>query len=86
MATLDPDRTVVLSVTQARKQWFQLLGMIDETGVVALLTHRRQIKYALLPFKAAQGRGIGITKRGRPVAALVGLRDDTSLWRVMRDW
>ena len=60
--------------------------MIDETGLVVLLTHRRQLKFALLPFTAAHGRGIAITKRGRPVAALVGLKDDTSLWRAMRDW
>ena len=52
MATLDPDRTVVLSVTQARKQWFQLLGFIEDTNAVALLTHHRQLKFALLPFKA----------------------------------
>lgn len=75
-----------MSCSQARRQWFQLLGMIDETGLVVLLTYRRRLKYALLPFKAAQGRGIGITKRGRPVAVLVGLQDDTSLWRAMRDW
>jgi hypothetical protein len=86
MATLDPGRTVVLSVTQARKQWFQLLGMIDETGLVVLLTHHRQLKFALLPFNAANGHGIAITKHGRPVAALVSLREDTSLWRAMRDW
>jgi hypothetical protein len=86
MITFKPSHTITLSVSQARRQWFQLLGTIEETGSVALLTHRKQLKYALLPFKAAQGRGIAITKRGRPVAALIGLKDDTSLWRVMRNW
>jgi hypothetical protein len=73
MITIRSGRTVMMSVSQARKQWFQLLGMIDETGVVALLTHRGRLKFALVPFEAAQGTGIGIRKRGRPVAALVRL-------------
>ena len=81
MITLTPSQTITLSVSQARRQWFQLLSMIDETGAVALLASRRKLKFALLPFKTAHGRGIAITKRGRPVAALVGLTDDTSLWR-----
>ena len=86
MITVDKSQLVRMSVSQARKQWFQLLGMIDETGLVVLLTHRRQLRYALVPFTVAQGRGISITKRGRPVAALVGLKDDTRLWRAMRNW
>jgi hypothetical protein len=86
MLTLAKEYTVTMSCSQARQQWFLLLGMIDETGLVVFLTRRRQLKYALLPFRAAHGRGIAITKRGRPVAALVGLKDDTSLWRAMRDW
>ena len=73
MITLRTEHTVMMSCSQARKQWFQLLGMIDETGVVALLTHRRQLKFALVPFEAARGAGIGIKKRGRAVAALVRL-------------
>jgi hypothetical protein len=62
-----------MSCSQARKQWFQLLGMIDETGLVVLLTHRSRLKFALVPFEAARGSGIGITKRGRALAALVRL-------------
>jgi antitoxin (DNA-binding transcriptional repressor) of toxin-antitoxin stability system len=63
----------MMSVSQARKQWFQLLGIIDETGMVALLTHRGRLTFALVPFEAARGSGVGIRKRGRPVAALVRL-------------
>jgi hypothetical protein len=75
MITINADHTVMMSVSQARKQWFQLLGMIDETGVVALLTHRGRLKFALVPFEAAQGAGIGIKKRSRaqPIAAFVRL-------------
>jgi hypothetical protein len=86
MLTLDAARTITISCSQARRQWFQLLGLIEETGAVVLLTRRKQLKYALLPFAAARGQGIGISKRGRPVASLVGLKADTSLWRAMRDW
>ena len=71
------EHTITMSASQARRQWFQLLGMIDETGVVALLTHRGRLKFALVPFEAARGAGIGIRKRGRPVAALVRLTEDT---------
>ena len=67
----------MMSVSQARKQWFQLLGMVDESGLVALLTHRGRLTFALIPFEAAQGAGIGIRKRGRPVAALVRLPEGT---------
>jgi antitoxin (DNA-binding transcriptional repressor) of toxin-antitoxin stability system len=73
MITVRAKHTTKMSVTQARKQWFQLLGMIEETGLVVLLTHHGQQKFALVPFQAAQGAGIGIRKRGRAVAALVRL-------------
>ena len=75
MVNITAERTIRMSVSQARKQWFQLLGMVDETGVIALLTHHRQLKFALVPFEAAHGAGIGIKKRGRaqPIAALVHL-------------
>jgi hypothetical protein len=73
MVTIKAERTVRMSCSQARKQWFQLIGMIDESGLVVLLTHRRQLKFALVPFEAARGSGIGITKHGRAVAALVRL-------------
>ena len=73
MIAIRTEHTVMMLCSQARKQWFQLLGMIEETGLVALLTHRRRLKFALVPFGAAQGTGIGIKKRGRPqpIAALV---------------
>ena len=73
MMQVKTSHTVTMSCSQARRQWSQVLGMIDETGLVALLTHRRRLKFALVPFEAARGAGIGITKRGRPVAALVRL-------------
>jgi hypothetical protein len=56
MITLASGHTITMSCSQARKQWFQLLGMIDEAGLVVLLTHRRQLRFALLPFTAALGR------------------------------
>ena len=75
MITIKAEHTTMMSVSQARRQWFQLLGMIDETGVVALLTHHGRLKFALVPFEAARGTGIAIRKRGRPqpIAALVRL-------------
>ena len=73
MMQVKTSHTVTMSCSQVRRQWSQVLGMIDETGLVALLTHRRRLKFALVPFEAARGTGIGITKRGRPVAALVRL-------------
>jgi hypothetical protein len=75
MVAIKAERTIRMSCSQARKQWFQLLGMIDETGMVVLLTHRKQLKFALVPFETAQGARIGIRKRGRPqpIAALVRL-------------
>jgi antitoxin (DNA-binding transcriptional repressor) of toxin-antitoxin stability system len=78
MIHIQAGHTVMMSVSQVRKQWFQLLGMIDEAGVVALLTHHGRLTFALVPFEAAQGAGIAIRKRGRPVAALVRLAEDTS--------
>ena len=77
MIAIKARHTVMMSVSQARQQWFQLLGMIDETGLVALLTYRRRLTFALVPFEVAQGAGIAIRKRGRPqpIAALVRLAE-----------
>ena len=77
MIAIKARHTVMMSVSQARRQWFQLLAMIDETGLVALLTHRRHLKFALVPFETARGVGIAICKRGRPqpIAALVRLAE-----------
>ena len=76
MRIIKTAHTDMMAVNQARRRWFQLLGMIDETGQVVLLTHRRELTFALVPFEAARGAGIGIQKRARPVAALVCLAEE----------
>lgn len=80
MIVIEADRIITMSASQARRQWFQLLGMVDETGLVAVLTHRGRPKFAVVPYKLAQGAGVAIRRRGRtrPIAALVRLGQGTS--------
>ena len=82
--------TITMSLSQAKRRLISLLDMIDEAGLIVLLTQRRKPAFALLPVAVAQGQGLPLSRHGRPVATLVNLSTDTStdtsLGHALRDW
>ena len=71
---LAPRQPLTLTATQVRRQWFALLELVAAHQTCVLIVHHRMLRAALVPIALAQGRGVVISKRGKPIASLIKAR------------